>query len=441
MFSIRQALWVVAIGVGIIPSAWSMGHEIVKNDKFSLTIGGRIQMVGYGQQVEDPARPDSRVYLFLKQARLNFNGDYEGIKYNNEWVGGAEDVNGSNTGLTLLDFSFDIPVYKTEATWFKIGQFKVPYGRESITDEAQTQFAENSVNYKAFNLGRDYGAAMHTYKGKFAGAFGLFTGGARDVPLRFLPENLGVPMTVLRLGYNDGLDKDIFAVAQNDLNPVRTTKAAYVNAMFFKDSEIGHSTVLGSRTSEKSWIMNANWNPYITRGAPAAGNPAVPSTLDRADFYQVGWDAAARGRFTSGLIWSTEAQMDYAKFANIYGHIENAGVRVQGALMKNKVEVALRYSGVLPDDSFVYTYGGRQVTNKKPIHEVAPAVTYYVRGHDFKIVADAPVLINVPVFVENNVGSYVATEQPDQASLVTGRKGYMERMIVPEVRVMFQLAF
>src|SRR6185295_17319208 len=137
-------------------------------------------------------------------------------KYNTEWVGGAEDVNGSNNGLTLLDYSFDVPIYKTESTWLKVGQFKVPYGRESLNDDGEFQFVEHSINYNGFNLGRDYGATVHTYQGKMAGAFGVFTGGARDVPLRFIPEKLGVPMLVARLGYNDGLDKDIFTVSQND---------------------------------------------------------------------------------------------------------------------------------------------------------------------------------------------------------------------------------
>src|SRR4029079_15829527 len=107
------------------------------------------------------------------------------------------------------------------------GQFKVPYGRESITDEAQFQKVDHSIDFLGFNLGRDVGAAIHTYAGKFAGTAGVFTGGGRDVPLRFLPEHLGVPMLVARAGYNDGLDKDIFTVAQNDLHPQRTVKAVY----------------------------------------------------------------------------------------------------------------------------------------------------------------------------------------------------------------------
>lgn len=437
----HRCLVAAAMLAGLSGISYGMGIEVYKNDKFDLTIGGRIQVVGYGEYVEDPATSAARVYLFMKQARLNVHGQVEGIKYNTEWVGAAEDVNGSNNGLTLLDYSFDVPVLKTESTWFKIGQFKVPYGREAITNEGQYQFVDNSPVFKGFNLGRDVGAALHTYRGRFAGAFGVFTGGSRDVPLRFLPEKLGVPMLVLRAGFNDGLDKDIFTLSQNDLNPTRTTKAAYFNAMYFRDTRIGHSTVLGSRTSEKSWMMNTNWNPYITRGAPVAGSPATKSHIDGGDFVQVGWDAAARGKFDSGVVWSSEAQMDYGRFSNKYGRIDLSGARIQGALMKNKVEVAMRYSVIIPDESFAATFGGRRNTGDRPIQEVAPAITYYVRGHDFKIVADAPVLFDVPVFVENNVGSYVATEQPDQATVNTGNKGFMERQTVPEVRLMFQLAF
>ena len=81
----------------------------------------------------------------------------------------------------------------------------------------------------------------YTYSGKFAGTAGNFYREAvsRDVPLRFLPENLGVPMLVARVGYNDGLDKDVFTVAQNDLHPQRTVKATYINGMYMKDTRIG----------------------------------------------------------------------------------------------------------------------------------------------------------------------------------------------------------
>ncbi len=441
MKSIKALIGAAAVLISLSPASHGMGIEVYKNDDVDLTIGGRIQVAGYGEIVADPVRPNQRVYLFMKQARLNVHGHVKGVKYNTEWVGAAEDLNGSNNGLTLLDYSFDLPVPKLGTSFFRVGQFKVPYGREMINDEAQFQFVDNSIAYKGFNLGRDVGMALHTYRGKFAAVGGVFTGGSRDVPLRFLPENLGVPMLVGRIGYNDGLDKDVFTVAQNDLESKRTTKSSYLNAMFMRDTEVGHSTVLGSRTTERSLLNNLNWNPYITRGAPVAGSPATSSRIDRVDFWQLGWDGAARGRFASGLGWTTEAQADYGNVSNDNGKINLVGGRVQGGLQKGKWEMSLRYAILIPDDEFATTSGVR-FTGSKPIHEAAPALTYYMRGHDIKIVADAPVLINVPVFTEKNVGSYVALEQPDQSSVVaTAAKGNFNRQTVPQARLMIQLAF
>lgn len=443
MKGLKKGWLVVAIMLGMFPRAFAMGHEVVSNDKFNLNIGGRLQLVGYGQYVTDPYMSNARVFLFLKQARLNLHGNVEGSKYNMEWVGGAEDVNGSNTGLTLLDFSFDVPWFKTENTWLRVGQFKVPYGREEINNDAEFQLVDTSILYKGFNLGRDYGLALHTVRGKMTAAAGVFTGGARDVPLRFLPERLGVPMLVARVGYNDGLDVDAFTVSQNDPNVKRTVKAAYINGMYFKDSMVGHSSVLAARTTEKNWLINGNWNPYIVRGAPVAGSPATVNHISRSDYYQFGGDLAARGLMSCGATWNTEAQLDYGRISNGYGNIEMVGARVQGGVLKKNVEVALRYSAVLPDQHFVNVFGSNlPLTGTQPIHEVAPAVSYYFRGHDMKLVADFPILVNVPVFVEKNVGTYVSTEQPDQASVTaTAAKGYAERQLVPEARLMFQLAF
>src|SRR5438477_476446 len=104
------------------------------------------------------------------------------------------------------------------------------------------------VNTDNFNLnigGRiqevGYGEVVHalpSFHANLSWTFCVLTGGFRDVPLRFLPEQLAIPMLVARVGYNDGLDKDIFTVAQNDLHPSRVVKASYVNGMYMKDTRI-----------------------------------------------------------------------------------------------------------------------------------------------------------------------------------------------------------
>lgn len=439
MGTIKRWFMLAAMALGLSSYGWSMGIEVVNNESFNLNIGGRIQEVAYAQLVHEPVqnKDNLRAYLFLRQARLNLNGRVENVKFNTEWVGAAEDINGSNAGLTLLDFSFDVPFFNSESTWLKVGQFKVPYGRETINDEAQFQMVAPSINFLGFNLGRDVGAALHTYKGRFAGTLGIYTGGARDVPLRFLPEHLGVPMVIGRFGLNDGLDKDIFNVAQNDLRPSRVVKATHINGMYMKDTRIGHSTVLNSRTSEKSLLLNPNWNPYLTRGRPS--NNALPNTMDRGSFWQAGWDGAIRGPIGNDKAWNAEAEYNYADYENKYGKLRISGARVQGGLLVKKFEAALRYAVLFPDHNFLQ--GTTQITGRRPIQEVTPAFTYYIKGHDHKIVLDVPVLIDVPAFIENSTGVYLSVEQPDQATVIVPGTGRVERQTVTQARVMYQLAF
>jgi hypothetical protein len=441
MNKMKVAFLTAMCALGISTSGFAMSHEVVNTDNFNLNIGGRIQEVAYGQMLHEPVqgKDNARLYLFLKQARLNLNGRVNGIKYSTEWVGAAEDVNGSNNGLTLLDFWFDVPLFNLDSTWFKVGQFKVPYGREAITDEAQMQFVAPSINFIGANLGRDVGAAVHTYIGKFAGTAGVYTGGSRDVPLRFLPERLGVPMLVARLGYNNGLDQDIFTVAQNDLHPQRFAAATYVNGMWMKDTRIGHSTVLNSRTSEKSLLLNTNWNPFLNQGAPVS--PATtPNNMDRGHFWQLGWDGALRGPVGSNSAWNAEAEFNYAHYDNRYGKIKLPGARAQVGFVVKKFEAALRYAVLYPDNNFKKS--GVSITGSTPIEEIAPAFSYYIHGHDHKVVLDFPILLNVPVFVENGIGSYVSLEQPDQTSVLSpSSKGFMQRQTVIESRLMYQLAF
>jgi hypothetical protein len=423
---IAKALAGLALGASLASQGFGMGIEVVNNDDFNLNIGGRIQEVAYGQVVDDPHRDDGRLYLFLKQARLKLYGRVQDTKFEMQWVGAAEDVNGSNAGLTLLDAYFDVPVFNWEGTWMRVGQYKVPYGRQAVTDEALMQMVSPSIDFLGVNLGRDVGAAIHTYRGKFAGVFNVQTGGSRDVPLRFLPEQLGIPLIVVRMGYNDGLDADAFAASQNDLSPQRVTKAAFINGAYLNDTRIGHSTVLNVRTSDKTLLMNPNWNPYIARA------PMV-----RGEYWQVGGDMAARGP-VGNMAWTAEAEYNYAAYWNRYGKVHLSGARVQGGLLRKKIEVAIRYAVLFPDKDF--RVGTRRFA-RDPIQEVAPAISYYIRGHDNKIVLDFPVLIDVPVFIENNVGAYVATEQVDQASVLSSAANRVERQTVPEARIMYQLAF
>lgn len=418
--------------------AFAMGHDVVNNDTFGLNIGGRAQLIGYAENVADPYRDNNRLFLFLKQARLNFHGHIDKYLYNTEWAFAAEDINGSNTSLTLLDFAFDLPLLGLEKTWVKVGQFKVPYGRERIANAGALQFAERSLLNQGFTMGRDVGVAVHTAPQGYNATFAVMTGGGRDVPQRFLPETLGFPLVVARAGYNDGVDKDVYTTEQNDLDITRTQRSAHLNALYMKDTLIGHNTVLGVKTAEKSLLLNSNWNQFVGR-----------SPLVRGDFWQAGWDAVWRAPLSANKSLSSEVEMDFGEHSNRYGTTKLAGARVQSGLLVNKKwEMSLRYSGLLPDDAFAKS--NVAITGKTIMSEFVPALTYYMKGHDFKVILDAPVLLNAPIAVETSpsrLGAYVLTEQPDQTTAIVppttpaSTGGYLDRQTVTQARLMIQLAF
>jgi hypothetical protein len=414
----------------------AMAANVVDGENFKLDLNGRMQWLAEAQKVDDADRNDLRLYLFMKQSRLRFNGKYEDVGFDVQWGLGGEDVVTSNNTLSLLDFAFDVPF--VSGTRVKIGQFRVPYSRERMTDAGTLNFGDRSVQNLGFAWNRDVGAALYTRHGRFMGTAGVFTGGGRDVPQRYLPEKLGSPMFVARFGLNDGVDKDPYHLESRALRIDHTQKAAFINALFIKDTLIGHSTVLNVRTTDKSLLINANWNPFVAQ-----------TPYDKATVWQLGGDAVLRkpmGDATAVF----EAEGNYAHFSNKYGDIVLKGGRVQFGWQTALAEANIRYAVLFPDSDMANTYTPSGATapvhsslvgsGNKAIQELTPSLTFHYRSN-VAIVADLPILINMVTFKENKLGTYVASEQPDQATVVKAGAGSVERQTVIEGRLMVQVTF
>ena len=160
----------------------AFGIEVIRKEDKELDINIHGQVLGFGERVKDPSRNDLRLYLFLKQARLNFKGRFDDFKYHMQLVfGGEEEVKDKNASLGLLDLSVDFPI--TSMIRLKIGQFNVPYSRERVTDDAFFLFTDRSIQNLGFRVGRDVGVAVHGYfPYDIAATIGVFTGGGRDIP-------------------------------------------------------------------------------------------------------------------------------------------------------------------------------------------------------------------------------------------------------------------
>ncbi|HEY4183680.1 MAG TPA: porin, partial [Polyangia bacterium] len=347
--------------------------------------------------------------------------------------GEASVVAQTGVSLSLLDFAFQIPILRSATTYLKVGQFKVPYGREQLTYEGNFQFADRSINNLGFVVGRDVGVAVVSHPGLLTLIGGVFTGGGRDVPPdHYLPEKIGVPLFVARAGIGN-VDDDPFVLSQNEQEPFdrRVRGAFFVNALYTKDSLIGHSTVLNVKLADKSLLIDGNWNPYIG---------AAP--FNQGTWWQAGADAAARAAL-GAVYLSGETAFDFGRYANSYGSVQMWGARAQGGARYRSFELAVRYAYLVPSSNFAYMTV--PLTGSEPIQELTPSATWFIKGQRLKLLADLPIIIHDPVFTEANVGSYAASDLPDQATVLatagapTGNT--VTRQNVIEARLMLQAQF
>ena len=430
-------------GAGVQPTG---GVSLVSTDNLNLDMFGRLQMLAVGENVADPVRNNNRLYLFTQESRLGFRGNFDGYKYETQLSLGGEEVVTSNVALTLLDMDFDVPVPVGPDTSVKVGQFRVPFGREAMTDTGYMPFTDRSILSGGFSMGRDYGLALQGYDGHFAGTLGTFSGGGEDVPQRYLGETLGIPMIVARVGYNDGVDADIYHVVQTDLDINKPEKAAYVSALFTKDTTIGHSTAVNLKDIGKNTLIDSNWNPYIDYGGP--------NGLHDGDLYMFEGDAVYRAPLGNGKAWTAQTEVDWGGYQNHYGRVHEAGGEAQVGYLFKPFEVDLRYAMILPDKNMGYfaTVSGSTTNQELPgqgasgnnfiggraIHEIDPSATWYLKGQNVKLVLDAPIYLDMPVTVDSSVGSYVLGDMPDQ---ITVYSGGMKRETVAEIRGMLQFMF
>ncbi len=119
------------------------------------------------------------------------------------------------------------------------------------------------------------------------------------------------------------------------------------------------------------------------------------------------------------------------------------GLRAQGGVTYRSFALAVRYAYLVPDSQFAYM--SVPLTGSEAIQELTPSATWFIKGQRLKLLADLPVIIHDPVFTETNVGSYAATDLPDQATVLatagvpTGNT--VARQTVFEARLALQAQF
>lgn len=411
VLQVSTAMLMCTLGV----ARFACGAEI-EGEKKMINLNGQLQLHGVLESVDDPYKANERLFLFLRQARLSVNGEYQNSKYEVEWMMGGEEVPENNSVMSLLDAYVDTPF--SESASIKLGQFKVPYGRERLLDSGNAFNVNRSVGNNFFNIGRDVGAAVHQDSGAFSGAVGLFTGGGINIPERYIPEDIGVPMFVGRVGINQGLDKDVFTPVDAHSGVEGSGFAFYLNGMYNEDSRVGHSTPLNVKYFDKSLMLNSDWNPYVK----AHG--------EKATYYQYGADVAWKGALSENAALLLTAEANLSHFDNNQGALDTTGGLVSANLIMKNWSFGVRYAYVDPDSDMAYTEtveattpGGKPTTTlhkitDKNIQEITPSIVYFVPNTAMKIIAEVSYQMDVPVSVEKGNGVYNLMRQPDQVSYI-----------------------
>ncbi|MCS7154299.1 MAG: OprO/OprP family phosphate-selective porin [Bacteroidetes bacterium] len=406
-------------------------------DRPALSVGGMIRPVWLVQRVDDPFRDDMQVYHFFGRARLHAQGSYRGLHFYTELALAGREVEVPTSGggtwgpnPVLLDFYFDLRPFELPFT-VRIGQYRTPFGLEQLTEYRELPFVERSLPYLFFGLGRDYGATLY---GKIGGlldaALTVQSGTGRNLPERYIAMTLGTPLLAGRVGLNSGLPNGL-----NADEPYQTERkwhgAVYLNALYVKDSFVGHSTALQVRLKDKPLLLNSNWNTFLAR-----------RPLDRGTLQMVGLDGVLQYRAAE---WTIRAEAEYTQgtYKNTYGELQAFGGRLQAVLSGEKLDLGLRYAFVQPDADF-----GRGLNTQVPqpigdkrIGELTPMLAYRLLGSNAKLIIEVPVWFDMPVAIENNIGAYALHQQPDQITYIRTAGNRIERQTLYGLQATVQLRF
>jgi hypothetical protein len=398
-----------------------------------IGVGGRMNLMGHGEISQDEIRDKYKIYLFQKNARLEFSAKQGEHLFYSQLALGGEDLYSSNNNQTLLDM-----YARVSTPYGKIlaGQFKVPFGLEELTDGGNMLFNKRSLLSMGFQMGRDYGIGYQNSFGGVNTVLGVFAGGGRDIPERYIPVKMGIPMVVARVGVGE-LGSDLYSLPE----PLLTQgsdggefkQGLYLNGIYTKNTLVGHGSTMAQRKLDSSLLFNAAWNPLLA------------GIKSDAEYWAAGVDYSAK----AGPV-AAEAEVLTNQFSTDKGNVKFSGARAQATYDLNPVQLGLRYSVLLPDANFAVS-GVDKATNKnktvqfgkdlKPLHEIAPSITWLINGHNLKLIADLPIQLNAPVVTEPGIGDYNLINQPDQTGYLATAGGTLEQQFIIQGRLGLQYQF
>jgi len=155
--------------------AWKDGQTTISAEKAVIELSNRLQL----RWTQDWPEEGSAAGSFrIRRAKTKL----EGWVYDERFSFGLQ-LNWADSGEPLEDAYLDWDLTGSGLFRLKLGQYKVPFGRQQLTSSGSQQFVDRSIVSSQYAKGRDVGLSLHgqTAGGKLSWGAGLFNGSGRNV--------------------------------------------------------------------------------------------------------------------------------------------------------------------------------------------------------------------------------------------------------------------
>ena len=136
----------------VMKFAWKDGKTTFTSDNAELVLSNRVQL---RFTEEMPEVGDDKGSFRVRRARTKMDGWIYNKKLQYELQ-----IDWTDSAAAVQDMNMNFDFMGDKSVMFKVGQFKVPFGRQELTSSGSQEFVDRSIVSNEFAKGRDIGVQL-----------------------------------------------------------------------------------------------------------------------------------------------------------------------------------------------------------------------------------------------------------------------------------------